>query len=273
MLWTILVACTSGSDVETDALDTDVEPTLVELVALDAALCLRWSDGVVECRSPAIDDFVHPTDDAFVDVDGPGGFACGLTAESNVRCFGDPNELEAHPALPAAGDHVPDGADLTTVSVYTSRPEGGIRGVTGAGAVAYWYDGDDTLMDNAVYVAVDDEVAVEAGGRIGGVEGTYTTIAAAGAWFCGLLQGGAVSCPVNGDPLAGEEPAGSFVAVARHHGAACALGSGGLAVCWGGAPEAPTSSGFTTIAVGSDYACAGLASGEVECWGNPPVAP
>ncbi|MDX2122723.1 MAG: Ig-like domain-containing protein [Gemmatimonadota bacterium] len=109
-------------------------------------------------------------------------------------------------------------------------------------------------------------------------------VEAGGALACGLAQGGAVCWGAGFTGLIAIEGTGgaSQLAVGRAH--ACALTSGGRAVCWGDNKNSQlgdggsTSSGpsavpvtgdlaFSTIAAGAMHSC-GLSGGKAYCWGR-----
>jgi hypothetical protein len=264
-----MMACSGPEETDTDQ-DTDAAATLVELAALDDALCTRWSDGRVSCDTEA-DDFTHPPDEAFVDIDSSGALGCGLTTAGNVRCFGV--------GAPAAT--IPDGSDVADVSVTILHT---LCTLTQDGALEHW-DANGAapvvVVGDSDFVDVDGCFGLRAGGSTSeSLRHDYIAIAARGGSLLGVGRDGSIS--TDDVPISTE---GRYKAVALggpdgEEPLTCGLTEAGEPRCWtsdagwgaGWTISTPIDGdGFDTIAVESRYGCAGRGDGTVECWGDAPL--
>lgn len=98
-----------------------------------------------------------------------------------------------------------------------------------------------------------------------------TALSAGHAHTCGILPGGSLAC--RGGAGSEDAPAGAYLAVSAGHSASCALDAEGQPHCWkfGSLPsglESPPPGGFVDISVGDGNACAIAGTGSMVCWGR-----
>ncbi|WP_419947373.1 cell wall-binding repeat-containing protein [Candidatus Poriferisodalis sp.] len=207
-----------------------------------------------------------------------GGHACGVSATSDVYCWGNNEfgQLEA-PRIPF--DHVDAGWGHTCAASPddTARcwgndehgqivaPEGELRSISSGVAHSCALDRDGRARCWGLEIADASEVPR-----------SRLEMVASGAFHsCGIEAGGVLHCWGNNKFGQLDTPAGEFQSVTSGGAHSCALETGGEAVCWGNndVAQAEFPAGvFTAISAGWASTCGLRPDGAVECWGHSDVA-
>jgi len=229
------------------------------------------------------------------------GHTCAVTAQGNVRCWGDNGRGQlGNPALGIGGSSaVPVDAPMTSPGVVAAIALGSAHVCalrTDSGGVMCWGGNDAGQLGNGDTADTFSKIYVT------GLSGNVAAITAGQRHTCALTTSGGVKCW--GDNSWGQLGTGSLdqpgslvpvdvtdlpadvvaIGAGAHH--TCALTSTGAVKCWGANFAGQLGSGSTTpssvatpvdvvnlggavaaIATGSDHTCALMAAGGVRCWG------
>lgn len=211
------------------------------IVAGPSSTCALDDCGVATCWGYLGEgEAAPPPSTPFVAISSGWRFACGLTAEGSVECWGD-EQMEA---------------PVGVAFVKIDAGENHVCGLTTESTITCWGEGASDPGDAP--------------------SGTYTDIASGMNFACALDSDGAVTCWGANDYGQASPPPGTFVALRGARGRsifACALDSDGRPTCWGGGNyyfelSPPLHAQFADIALGANHACGITLEGSITCWGN-----
>lgn len=199
------------------------------------------------------------------------GFACAISIERTMRCFGNVPSGE-----PKTGDVASVSAGDGLACLVAERGQSMCWGANQFGQATV-----PTQKYEAVSMADDGTTAcaVQAGGmgscwggsatsNMAALAGKFKQVAASDSFACGLLVSKKLSC-FGAFPK--HVPVGKFKQVAVGATFGCALSSASMVKCWGrGAlgQTKPPHGAFTSITAGYDDACGLQHTVTVRCWGD-----
>jgi alpha-tubulin suppressor-like RCC1 family protein len=252
-----------GSDSQTPP------PGRFEQVSVGANFGCGLEGEAVVCWGPGAKAMQVPPS-SYVAVAAASDWACGLTTDGAVSCWGSP------PLVPRA----PEGAGQTALAIGTSF--GCTLDIIGT--LKCWAKaevnrplpsselhfrrisiGDDMLCG----VTVDGEIScmgTPLPGRGAPVQPVSAVSVGTGA--CWITSGNHVQCSQL------DSPSDAIVRISASEEATCGVTERGDLLCWGDSsfPVSRAAGPFRDVAVGIRHACALRADGTVRCWGNADVA-
>ncbi len=240
--------------------DLELEGVCPEQVAVGryGDVCVRYSDGTVECAGPiAKKGYAPPAGYRFTDIDVGGDHACGLLTNEAIACWGDNYSGESVWQWDYFTD-VSAGYDFTCGTVR-ANPSG-----EAAEGVKCW--GADWTEYGPEWSGVISEAPST---------GSWTQVSAGLNNACALRDDGSLTC-WGGDHGGNvrdvsQVPSGVFTHVDTEEYSACAARDDGTVDCWGNATWQPTGwthgTGVDRVSVGYYGACA-LGGGSLACWGD-----
>lgn len=228
--------------------------------------CALSLGGRVVCHNAVM----QPSAPAFTEVSAGQFFACGLTSNRTIECWGADDGGQAK---------APAGA-FTQVSAG----EGFACGLRPGGAVECWGDSkyQALAVPNESFQAIGAGAYHACGVTVGGSAVCWGGVNAFGAWMppatepvahveggskisCALLVSGGVAC---GGLV---PPAGTFVQLAVGYTHACGLRPDRTVACWGddakGQATAPPGE-FASVSAGWELSCGVRVDGTIACWGQ-----
>lgn len=225
---------------------------------------------------------------SFTKISAGGDFACGITTNQMVYCWGD----DTFGQIGNGGDGGGETPKLATVkSERFTAISAGLHHVCAlnlTGRAYCWGDdargqlGDNRLIPSTTPIPVSDSTL------------QFTVVSAGENHTCGVTTTGSAYCwgegslgqLGNGAGADSEIPmlvgGGTFQTITAGRNHTCAVDTSGAVSCWGdnslgqlgtggsGAALTPVpvpgASGFSAISAGDDHTC-GIAGGQVRCWG------
>lgn len=192
--------------------------------------CYIGDKGLLRCFDPGDNCIAEPPKGTFASISGTEAYACGLTADGTLSCWGRGQEKE--PTLSRAQQ------------VSVAKPHS--CALAADGAIRCW--GSDH------------------NGSLAAPEGVFTQVAAGHHHTCAVREDKSLACWGWNTSKQTEAPDGQFVFVSSGLQRSCAIRASGEVVCWGDDDAAPPGK-FTEVAIGSAQTCALRSDGEVVCWG------
>ena len=287
--------------------DAQASSAAVAVTAAQGTACARTPAGLVACwndsAAPTAGFATDPTLQSGVTAIALGGdleaggdpFACVLTREGGVACWGNENrygQLGDGTTTPSSTPAQVTGlaSGVTAISAGCGY-EAAACAVTSSGAVDCWGTNASGQLGNATSAAYS-AVPVAVGGLP-----SATAVAVGGTFVCALAGGGVWCWGANQEGQLGDGTttssatpvqvtglANGVVAMSAAVEHACAIVDGGAVECWGNGAYSQNgdglstnsavpvqvtglTSGATAISTDDGAACAITASGGVVCWG------
>lgn len=265
----LLMGCNGPAETDEtgDTDDTDLPPVVEEIAAARDVVCIRWSDGTVECDGNGFEseNYKPPRDVPYVDIDGAGDVLCGVLEGGGIDCFGA-YVVNDGVGLLDPELTVPDMPGVVQVSIAWGASHICVRDVEGAAICTDQVNSVLNTSDPGPFIDIDADCGLRADGSMwcgngsdfGELPSNVDAFAAIGYRRLCWLTGGAGDCEGDQDP-----PAGSYTVITG----GCALDDEGRATCWAGIPS-PEEVGYSVIAGGNNFACAATPGGDIDCWGS-----